>query len=347
MVRLTYANTQESIVLLKRFAEYLKTSPTASSFKAVVSSDIGEDTSSPVVEPAVLAQAEIVEGDGMETRPVGSPNGTRFTHFLDGIQTAQRIGFYGNTVPVVYGFIAAAVRRRDDKRMSTHDKELNENLYFSFNHMDSTELQSSGLQIKNATEKPGGDTDKQDVHPLRLLEIARQAVSNDRAEIEKNLALRWIENLKLDDWLLWDGSITGRVETSKHPRIVGAIKSHRTQYFPMEEQRKILSLKAGERSSVFQPRGRDWSPVYSWYLRMHPNEGRDIYFGLVRIEAAARPETISMADEISRWLLAERSPLSLPDSRWDRMIYPIRDCEQYLRSIAPSRIMIEAALAGI
>ena len=40
------------------------------------------------------------------------------------------------------------------------------------------------------------------------------------------------------------------------------------------------------------------------------------------------------ADEISRWILAEVSPLSLPDSRWDTLVYGIRDCEQFLRSIS-------------
>ncbi len=37
------------------------------------------------------------------------------------------------------------------------------------------------------------------------------------------------------------------------------------------------------------------------------------------------------ADQLSRWLLAERSPLSAPDPRWDRLLYGIRAVEQYLR----------------
>jgi hypothetical protein len=40
------------------------------------------------------------------------------------------------------------------------------------------------------------------------------------------------------------------------------------------------------------------------------------------------------ATEISGWLLAERSPLAKPDSRWDVMPYAIRDCEVYLRAVA-------------
>ena len=39
------------------------------------------------------------------------------------------------------------------------------------------------------------------------------------------------------------------------------------------------------------------------------------------------------ADERSRWLLAEVSPLALPDARWDKMVYGVRDCEEFLRAI--------------
>ena len=40
------------------------------------------------------------------------------------------------------------------------------------------------------------------------------------------------------------------------------------------------------------------------------------------------------ADEISRWVLAETSPLALPDGRWDKMSYGIREAEEFLRAIS-------------
>jgi hypothetical protein len=39
------------------------------------------------------------------------------------------------------------------------------------------------------------------------------------------------------------------------------------------------------------------------------------------------------AAEFSRWVLAEALPLAVPDSRWDKMVYGIRDCEEFLRAI--------------
>jgi hypothetical protein len=59
-----------------------------------------------------------------------------------------------------------------------------------------------------------------------------------------------------------------------------------------------------------------------------------VLFGLLRIEAAESPDIGSRASEISRWVLAESSPLALPDGRWDKMAYGIRNTEEFLRAIS-------------
>ena len=63
-------------------------------------------------------------------------------------------------------------------------------------------------------------------------------------------------------------------------------------------------------------------------------------WGLLRVETAlpdkiASPQQVAdHATLVSRWILAEMMPLSLPDSRWDKMVYGIRDCEEFLRAVA-------------
>jgi hypothetical protein len=83
---------------------------------------------------------------------------------------------------------------------------------------------------------------------------------------------------------------------------------------------------------VYQPKTRTLAPVYAWGLRLWPWEGKDLLHGLVRVEVAAANGSSETADAISQWLLAERAPLSLPDRRWDRLLYGIYSVEQYLRS---------------
>jgi hypothetical protein len=312
-----------------------------------VQQDWGGDDSSLAPADPKLSGADIVEGSEMLVRNVGKPDGTRFTHFLDGIQES-RLKYYDGLVPIVYGFTGAVVRARDEgRRMATCDCDSGANLYFPFSHVDFQSMLDAGLPCRDVESEVQDKLDPAQAHPAKLKEAAQQAVSNNRRKREAGLADRWAKNALEDQWLLWDGSIAEGYEVSKHSRAVGVIKSHQTQYFTAEKQAIILSLKVGERSSVFRPTSARRTPVYSWYLRLHGNAGKDIYFGLIRVEAAARKETLALADEISRWLLAERSPLSLPDSRWDRMLYPIRDCEQYLRSIKPSKTMIDASLTGL
>ncbi len=181
-----------------------------------------------------------------------------------------------------------------------------------------------------------------------LVERAKNKISDVRADIEREITSRWLSDFQSrNEWLLVDGSLSGDYHKYDSPNIVGVIKSHQTQYFLWEDQQKILNLKARERSGIFIPKGRNRPDVYSWYLRLRPNDGRDVYFGLVRVEAAKCRRTLDMADEISRWLLAERSPLSMPDARWDRLIYPIHDCELYLKSTAPSHTSLDSLMTGL
>jgi len=72
--------------------------------------------------------------------------------------------------------------------------------------------------------------------------------------------------------------------------------------------------------------------VHAWALRLWPWEGKDLFHGLVRIEVAPVNGTPAMAGLLSRWLLAERAPISTPDARWDRLLYGIHSVETYLRA---------------
>jgi hypothetical protein len=115
--------------------------------------------------------------------------------------------------------------------------------------------------------------------------------------------------------------------------MVGVSKSHSTLPFQGDDLVIYLQLPAGHRSSIFQPASRRHAPVHAWALRLWPWAGRDLLYGLVRVEVAARRESLAVADTICRWLLAERAPISAPDGRWDRLLYGIRGVEEYLRAV--------------
>jgi hypothetical protein len=50
------------------------------------------------------------------------------------------------------------------------------------------------------------------------------------------------------------------------------------------------------------------------------------------VEVAHTTDAAELVNAISRWIMAERAPISAPDHRWDRLLYGIHSVEEYLRS---------------
>lgn len=280
-------------------------------------------------------EARVVEGTSLRAIPVTAGEATGFTAFLDGIQRAE-VRLYHDSVPIVYAYGAAVVRRRIDRRMGLFESPLlaeREALFFPFTLLEPEVLQARGVRREMLRDTSDGEL--LPLFPPVLHARAAQAVNAWRESIERELAEAWCRSSSSDEVLLADGTLTISPEVAECPRAVGVIKSHRTRFFDGNDMRTVLGLRAGERTSVFEPLTRRFTPVHSWYLRLRPTEGHDVFWGLVRIETAAGPDSADRADRISAWLLNEVAPPALPDSRWDRLLYPIRDCEQFLRARAP------------
>jgi hypothetical protein len=169
-----------------------------------------------------------------------------------------------------------------------------------------------------------------------LRDAAVHRVQGHREELERRLAERWC-SLERDP-LFIDGGISGSEAVAVSACTVGVVKSHRTLYAEGDALALVLHLGHRERSSVFRITSPKRTTVASWYLRLRDPAGQDPMWGLVRVEVAYPAPALmdrigDRADEVSRWILAEASPLSLPDARWDKMVYGIRDCEEFLRAV--------------
>jgi hypothetical protein len=307
-------------------------------FSAVDASPEGAFATDP--EALGAAEAEVVEhGGGLRAFRVAVGGGSGFTAFLDGIQRSA-VRLYCGPVPLVYAYAAAVVRTRRDRRMTTHllDCAEREAVFFPFRLVDPSRVSALGVaEAEMQDTSPASPEEPLPLFPPQLYALATLRINRWREALEAELAVRWVggANGGAAGFLLVDGPLAVAPALAASTRAVGVIKSHRTRFFDGDDARVLLGLEAGERTSVFRPRSWRDTPVYSWYLRLRPPAGKGALWGLVRVEAAAAEGTLRRADEISAWLLAETAPLALPDARWDRMIYPIRDCEEYLRSRAP------------
>ena len=292
-------------------------------------------------DPPALRAATVIEGTALRAArvPDFSPEAkSAFGAFLDGTQKVQIVAHHGG-MPIVIGTVSAAVRIRVDRRMTTWGHQpprVERKIYIPLRYLPTlADLaadagKASWQIIDTSTPDRSGEYPSQ--HPAVLLERATRAVDQEREQLEDRLAEAWCAQGASPIFI--DGGISRSASVASSPLAVGVIKSHRTLYVEGDALRIVLGLRKGERSSVFRVSPRSRNSVMSWYLRLRGGEGRDPLWGLVRVEVAERERPSDRANEISRWIMAETTPLALPDGRWDKLAYGVRDCEEFLRAIS-------------
>jgi hypothetical protein len=285
-----------------------------------------------------LISATVLEGSGpLRARRVFGEPIPGFRGFLDGTQRS-RVAAHLAGVPIVVGTVAAVVRERRNRRMHTWGSPLVETSVYAPRALLGEQvwgvLRTASddriIDTSDGSAEPGA-------HPIAVRDAAFHVVQSRREALERRLAERWcsIEH----DRLFIDGGISGSEAVAVSSCTAGVVKTHRTLYAEGGALNVVLGLGHRERSSVFRITSPKRTTVASWYLRLRDPAGHDPMWGLIRVEVAhPAPENAhaigAHADEVSRWILAESSPLALPDARWDKMVYGIRDCEEFLRAIA-------------
>ncbi len=292
-------------------------------------------------EPPRVIQSDVIESTTVRAHRIADPPSIGFDAFLDGAQDSKVI-HYADGVPIVFGRVAAVVRQRVLRRMVTWKRPLcGSRLYIPRDLVPPTlwmRVVDAGFDVLDTSDREsGGGWTAEDPHPFALAQRALEAVKRDREAAERQLAEEWCATQQ--ETLFLDGSIASSGRVAASPNAIGVIKSHRTLYVAGPAMRVVQSLPVNHRSSVIRVEAYHRTPVASWYLRMRDCVGQDPMWGLLRVETALpdigdSPKAIAEhANLISRWILAELMPLSLPDSRWDKMVYGIRDCEEFLRSL--------------
>lgn len=283
-----------------------------------------------------LISATVLEGDALRAHRVRGAPSPAFRGFLDGAQRSEIASHLG-TAPLVVGRVAAVIRERPERRLRTWRLPLRETRLYAPRQQVSpsawTVLHSLyGAQLVDTSDGAA----EVGAHPFALRDAAVHEVQAHRERLEHRLAERWCA--EEDEPLCIDGGISGSEAVALSPRAVGVVKSHRTLYAEGAALATVLGLGERERSSVFRITSPRRTAVASWYLRLRDATRRDPMWGLVRVEVAERigagaGALAERADQVSGWILAEASPLALPDARWDRMVYGIRDCEEFLRAV--------------
>ena len=280
------------------------------------------------MEEASIRPARLVEGTSLQAMPLGPAQEWPSTlAFLDGVQRSEVVAYAG-AAPIVAGEIAAGVRERKARRLYTVAEERRMVVLGRAAALKSAGEALSGLD-------PIALPDDEPVHPLRDLINAAEALDRARGALEVVVGDRY--RSRSSGWLIVDGSLSESPRWAADPRMVAISKSHSILPFQGADLERYLRLPPGHRSSIYEPAARSLAPVRAWGLRLWPWEGKDLFHGLIRVEVAPANGSPELADVLSRWILAERAPVSAPDRRWDRLLYGVYSVEQYLKAVSGER----------
>jgi hypothetical protein len=276
-------------------------------------------------EEAEIHPAQLLEGVTVEALQVGEPLGWPDpVAFLDGVQHSEVVGYAGSS-PIVVASVAAAVRERNGRILATRIVRRRDLVIGRRAALD-----AGGMALEQLERIELPDTEPP--HPIRELAQAGAALDDARGSLEVAVGVAYRNESR--GWLVVDGSLAESPVWAADARMVGVAKSHASLPFDGANLEAYLRLPQGHRSPIFAPASRRLAPVRAWAVRLWPWEGKDLLHGLIRVEVAPINGTPEMADRISRWLLAERAPISAPDPRWDRMLYGIRSVEEFLKATA-------------
>ncbi len=284
---------------------------------------------------------------------------SEFSFFEDGKQRTLHIGFieteYGDhtaIIPVHFVVVAAVILQRQERELSLWDQPvIRSGILVEKSLVPNThalnEFENLGLEIID-TEGLGGD-----YYVLR--NKALQKAKSMRLEVEDELIRRWrTSDDAQNGFLIVDGTLMNFRDEENVRHCIGVSKSFGTRYFTTSEHNRILQMQEFQRSWTFRfhhpgdALNLGVRDRVSWYLRLRTKTNADPEFGLIRVEISHsyHNQATDYANRFSKSLISERLPTSYPDSRWDKLLYPIQECESYLSSVIPSIQTIASSMKG-
>jgi hypothetical protein len=261
--------------------------------------------------------------------------------FVDGVRRIEaRVWIDGEVAaPVEAGICAsyaAGVVCCCAERAHVLDTQVRRSLFTTSALATDISTRAGTYGVRRARRKPGSLT--------TTLSLALQSqLAEVEQEVSRTAAAGLADHISLseeDYLLLVDGPLHhGRTDL---PRAVGYIKSHRTEYLPIEQNAIVSSLAAGQRTPVFRI-GTSWLRN-TWYVRL-PGRCHTPWTGIVRLEASPNltsEDVISLAN-LTQTLLGRYASAPHKEKRAPQNLYPIAGLENHLRHrLGDQRVMYRA-----
>ena len=86
---------------------------------------------------------------------------------------------------------------------------------------------------------------------------------------------------------------------------------------------------------------------YTWFIRLRTSAKADPEFGLLRCAIIAGDDktAIERCEKFTARVMAERLPVTFPAEGWDKLIFPVKLCRDYLESLIATKETVRSYFA--
>ena len=281
------------------------------------------------------------------------PENLKLVFFSRTLQRTQLIGHFvseGFEVPVHYALTGAIILERKDRTFHVWEEPaLLASVILPFKFVKDQSL----LEPYNRDETISlvdSSGDRAEYTQLRIAAVSKAMALT--IEQRARLFSEWSPKAGADPSKIL--AITGMIEDVPNERVTNSVLGLAIKvYVPwqnselLEPQLRIPAYHRGQVMRVVNTLGDDPMPKYTWFVRLRTSAKADPEFGLARCTCLARDDNdaIERANAFTARLVDERLPVTFPAEDWDKLIFPLKLCKDYLESLIPTRDTVKSYFA--
>lgn len=277
----------------------------------------------------------------------------KLDYFARMLQRTQLVGHFvhkGIEIPVHYSITGVIILQRAERKFKVwREPMLLNNVMLPFQFVGKKEV------LKNFEEDEllrlvdtSGDRPEYTQMRIAAVRRARELTTELRGQLCSAWGLS--DGQDLSKYLVLSGMVADVPNAKLGSNLVALSQRAYVPWQNSELLEPQLGTPAFHRGKVMRTintAGDDPMQKYTWFLRLRTSSQADPEFGLLRCTCLAEndAEAIERADAISGHMVRERLPVTFPAEGWDKLIFPLKLCTDYLESLVPTKTTVKAYFA--
>ncbi len=304
-------------------------------------------------EPYNLYRLDPVEGGhpGTDYKGITMPDDLHLAFFAREIQRTQLVGHFvheGYEIPVHYAITGAVILERKNRVFGAWHQPKLENCVLLPEQFCAAGVVDKFRDIPGLNVVDTGGK-KPEYTQLRIEALRKSRVLTQT--LRGQLIEQWklLEGSDLHEALVVDGIDIDARPDNLMANFVALSDQVYVPWHNAEEIERQLQIGPHQRGQLLKVSRTEGEPLtkYTWFIRLRSSAKADPEFGLLRCTIVAGDDKTALerAEKFSARLIAERLPVTFPAEGWDKLIFPVKLCWDYLESLIPTKETVRSYFA--